>query len=561
VAASLAIVLTLGLVWGWLGRRPVADRQGIVVAGFENRTGDTALAAIGEIATDYIARGLASTGLIHDVYDSRTTAMEAGGRIQAGPGPARDLARRVGVGTVLWGSYYLQDDSLHFEAQLVDAGTGRMILALAPAVGALSDRTRVIETLRQRVMAGFAVAVNPAFAPWHDRTAPPTYDAYLELMAADEAGWTFDWSEALKHLRRAASIDSTFLGAQTAQAEALALNGECAAADSVVRSFEPRRMALSPLQRAQLDWAATCGTHDREGRYRAALAMLVAAPKSVGATVLASIAATEANRPRAALEILLRYDPRALNITGRRLTVYRNWVASAYHALGEHQRELTVAREGLGEAPSYVHLEVNEAAALAALGETAAAESLAGSWLDRQSDEDWDGQKAECVALELRAHGHALASRRLMERTDAWYKRRGFDQAADAQGRIPCLWTHFSPTYYIGDWETATRQYQRRLARDTGDFLAHAALGALAARRGDQATADSMDRWLARRTDGGNAAYARARIALLLGDRARAWQLLRQAHDGGFLAPDHIDPDLEPLRGDSAYRELFRPRG
>ncbi len=560
--AALGIVLALGLAAAWLARRPaVGDPKGIVVAGFENRTGDTALAPVGEIATDYIARGLASTGLIHDVYDSRTTAVEAGSHPQAGPGPARELARRVGVGLVLWGNYYLQDDSLHFEAQLVDAGTGRLVLALAPAVGALADRTRVVETLRQRVMAGFAVAVNPGFAPWQNRTAPPTYDAYLEVMAADEAGWSFEWSQALDHLRRAASLDSTYVGARTAQAEALALNGDCAAADSVIRGFESRRAALSPLERSQLDWAATCGRHDREGRYRASLAMLDAAPRSLGATVLASIAATEANRPREALEILLRYDPRALQITGRRLAVYRDWVAGAYHALSDHRRELATAREGLGEVPGYLHLEVNVALALAALGDAAAAESLAGAWLARDAEsEDWQGQKAECVALELRAHGHALASRRLMEQVNAWYDRRGFDQGGGT-GTIPCLWFHFSPAYYTERWETARRAYERRLVSDSGNFLAHAALGALAARRGDRAAAETMDRWLASRAEDGNAAYARARIALLVGVRAGAWQLLSKAHDLGFLAPDHLDPDLEPLRADSAYRALFRPRG
>jgi hypothetical protein len=70
-----------------------------------------------------------------------------------------------------------------------------------------------------------------------------------------------------------------------------------------------------------------------------------------------------------------------------------------------------------------------------------------------------------------------------------------------------------------------------------------------------------MDRWLASRVEDGNAAYARARIALLQGDRAGALRLLSKAHELGFLAPDHIDPDLEPLRADSAYRALFRPRG
>jgi len=40
-----------------------------------------------------------------------------------------------------------------------------------------------------------------------------------------------------------------------------------------------------------------------------------------------------------------------------------------------------------------------------------------------------------------------------------------------------------------------------------------------------------------------------------------AIRLLRRAYDEGRREPDHIDPDFQPLRGDSAYQELYRPRG
>ena len=208
-------------------RRPPStpDPKGVVVAGFENRTGDRTLDPVGDIAADYIARGLAATGLLHDVYDSRAATLEAGGEPRPGPGPARQLARRVGVGLVLWGSYYLRQDSLHFEAQLVDAASGRMLLPLAPVAGSRGEETRVVELLRQRVMAGLAVAVNPAFVPWQDPSVPPTYDAYREMLAADEAGWTFDFGVSADHLRRAAELDTTYVGARTTLVVALALAG------------------------------------------------------------------------------------------------------------------------------------------------------------------------------------------------------------------------------------------------------------------------------------------------------------------------------------------------
>jgi serine/threonine-protein kinase len=559
---GLALLATAGMLLTRRWSRPpaVPDPKGVVVAGFENRTGDSALGPIGDIATDYIARGLAATGLIHDVFDTRAAALEAGGTPRPGPGPARELARRMGVGTVLWGSYYLQSDTLHFESQLVEAATGKLLIPLAPVAGPLGDKTRVIETLRQRVMAGFAVSVSPAFTPWQDQSVPPTYDAYLEMLAADEAGWTFDFVESVKHLRRAVALDSSYLGARTALAPALALSGDCAALDSVIRAFDSKRTSLSRLQRGQLDWAGAKCSHDAEAVYRASQAMLAAAPRTLGSAILASIAATETNRPREALDILRHYDPVSRQLSGTKLAVYMDWLAAAHHALGEYGEELAVARRGLVAVPGYLHLENEEAFALAALGDTAEAAGLADAWLARRSDQhELEPQKAECVALELRAHGHPEAGQALMERVEGWYMRHHSDESG-GKDWIPCLWFHFGPAYYLGRWEVARALYGRRLARDTGDFLAHAALGALAARRHDRAEQERMDRWLASQPEA-IASYVRARIALLAGDTTAAWQLLRKSREQGLLQPDHIDPDLEPLRSDSTYQELYRPQG
>ena len=57
----------------------------------------------------------------------REGALQPRGR--AGPGPKGWSGHR------LWGSYYREGDSLHFEAQLIDAVTGRLMLSMEPAVG------------------------------------------------------------------------------------------------------------------------------------------------------------------------------------------------------------------------------------------------------------------------------------------------------------------------------------------------------------------------------------------------------------------------------------------
>jgi TolB-like protein len=564
LAGILVATASMLLTRRW-SRPPAApDPKGVVVAGFENRTGDPSLDPLADVAGDYIARGVAATGLLHDVYDSRALALEAGGEPRPGPGSARQLASRVGVGMVLWGSYYLRQDSLRFEAQLVDAVSGRTLLPLAPVAGARAEETRVVELLRQRVMAGLAVAVSPAFTPWQDPSVPPTYDAYREMLAADEAGWTFDFVAAAEHLQRAAALDTSYVGARTGRVVALALAGECDQVDTLEQGFDAQRTSLSPLQRSQLEWARANCDGDIEAEYQASRSALAASPRSLGSTILAATAARQTNRPRASLEILRQFDPRRLQLTGTRLGVYMDWLADAYHGLGDYRSALAVAREGLRDVPGYMHLENDEAWALAALGDTAATDSLARGWLARPpGDHAFPGQQVECLALELRAHGHPQAGGRLMMASDGWFTSHGFDPTA-SHDQIPCLWEHFSPAYYLGEWARVRTGYRRRLAQrgDGGvDLMTRAALGAVAIRLGDSADAERMDRWLARQPSHGAASQARARIALLRGDRDAAIRLLRQAYDAGRRAPDHIDPDLEPLRGDSAYQELYRPRG
>jgi tetratricopeptide (TPR) repeat protein len=244
-------------------------------------------------------------------------------------------------------------------------------------------------------------------------------------------------------------------------------------------------------------------------------------------------------------------------------TLYLDWLAITYHMLGDYGRQLETARAGLRADAGSSHQSMHEAAALAALGRVGEAERLALGFLPgRHSDDDpWPAPMAtECVALELRAHGHPEAALRVLERVVAWYGENGINDAT--RDDWPCIRPRFSVFYYAGRWDEARAGYQHLLAEDTTSLKAHAALGALALRRGDRSEADRMDAWLASRSKDARVNYSRARLAALRGDREQAVGLLRQAFDWGlrermFL---HLDPDFESLRNYSPYQELMRPR-
>jgi serine/threonine-protein kinase len=554
-----ALCLTAVAALAFIPRRtPPADPKQVVVAGFENRTGDSTLDAVGEIATDYIARGLASTHLMRDVYDARVAAAEAGERHHFDRAAARALAARVGAGTVLWGSYYREGDSLQFDAEVVDARTGKLIVSLQRAAGPFRPTTQVVETLRQRVMAGFAVAFGSEFEDWEAGSIAPTYAAYREMISGSNEAWQFNYGEALQHYRRAIALDSAYTGAWTGAAMAAALQRDCEPVESTAERFRRLAVVLPPADESQLEIALAYCSRDFEGALHATRKAVQVVPRSVAVRALGAVMATELLRPKEALAFLKPLDLEHRPVTSRPVAFARSWVGLALHLDGNFAEQLRLALSS-GEGRPSVH----EVGALAGLGRAPEAERVALSALPPAYSEEgsWSLQLVVCAALELRAHGYSDAGQRVLDRAAAWLGPVAVTSAATPDNS-PCMWSHFNASYYAGRWEEARQAYQHRLAEDSTDAKAHAALGALAARRHDQREVERMTAWLASRSNPG-AFQARARIAALLGNKEEAVQLLRESFDRGlegkmFL---HLDPDFESLLDFPPYRELIRPKG
>ena len=519
-----------------------ADPSRVVVGGFDNRTGDSALAPIGDIATDYIARGLAATQLLKEVYDARAMAREAGRPAPVGTAAGRALARQIGAGTVLGGSYYREGDSLHFEAQLVEGRTGRLILALQPVMGPLAEQTRVIELLRQRVMAGFAIVLQPGFGDWQGTGVPPTYTAYQQILVAADDLWSFKSKEAVPYLRRAIGDDSSYGRPKVQLAYALSQSGGCREVDSIGEAMRPTAAQLAPADRGMLAYAGASCRLDRHAALAAAKAVLEAAPQSIGFTVLGGINAIELGRPREGLDILRRFDARHIPMSEQQSAIYWDFVHYAEHDLAMIQQDSNGGR-------------IPRGSLLTALADSVAVRRAVDEELQHADTPELAGN--QCAVMELRAHGSATAASALLERIAV---ARGPAAAAQVDD-TPCLWNLYSPHYYAGRLEEARAAYEKRVASDTSDAKAHAALAAIAARLGDSTGLARQRRWL-RAQDQGLALIGLARIAVLEGRQAEAVSLVRQALDRGlerhFL---HLDPDLEPLRDYPPFRELMRFKG
>ena len=115
----------------------------MIVLPFQNRTGDSTLDALGDVAADYVARGLRShaVGCVRWWMPARRLK-EAAAR-ELTPTAARVLATDAGSGTIVLGAYdRAPGDSVQFQAQVLDTRTGRVLRLMGPVARRRSSLSR-----------------------------------------------------------------------------------------------------------------------------------------------------------------------------------------------------------------------------------------------------------------------------------------------------------------------------------------------------------------------------------------------------------------------------------
>jgi len=131
-----------------LGKRPPAlDPRRVVVAGFEDLSGDSTLAPLGRIAADGLRQALARRGGLEVVPGAGSGHLD--------PADIRALAAQTGAGTVISGTYYREGDSVFFHVQVVDAGRGTLRRGVERVGAPRRAPTQGAEALGYRLTALF----------------------------------------------------------------------------------------------------------------------------------------------------------------------------------------------------------------------------------------------------------------------------------------------------------------------------------------------------------------------------------------------------------------------
>jgi eukaryotic-like serine/threonine-protein kinase len=132
----------------FLGKRaPPLDPRRVVVAGFEDLSGDSTLAPLGHIAADWITQALSRRGGLEVVPGAGSGHLDAA--------DIRALATQTRAGTVISGSYYREGDSVRFHVQIIDAARGTLRRGMEPVGGPRRAPTQAAQALGYRLTALF----------------------------------------------------------------------------------------------------------------------------------------------------------------------------------------------------------------------------------------------------------------------------------------------------------------------------------------------------------------------------------------------------------------------
>jgi serine/threonine-protein kinase len=538
------------------------DPARVLVVAFADESGLAQSQALGRMAQDYIIQTLTDAGFA-SVVDPITSVAVSRNVAAAGSGGEPDdvtaLANDAQAGTVVTGSYYTAGDSVHVQVRITDANDGSVLQTVGPAVGSVRAPSELVARLGRQVVGTLASLLDQDIGSWEPTVQPATYEAYEAYSEGLEAYlWEEGHAEAARHFERAVTADPTFTRAAlwAAQSYAILEAPRRARAESLLAPVIASRGQLSRYERCRLDYVVAMGIRPSlSGSYDAARCMAQAAPGSDDAKREVAVLTFRRNRPREAIALLRQLDPdRGLM---KQFSHYWVWLAVFHHTLGDYEDELEALRQGrqrFPESETYRFLEARALAALGRLDDVAANLEARRSLVVREPL----GAYLGAVAVFLRSHGHRDASRALFDETIEWF--RSLPQDSEAVRAVLARWL-----YEAGRWDEAQHVYAALAEEHPGNTGYLAALGRVAARRGDTATAITVSEQLRAVELRGQHTLDPGRIAALLGDLELATALLEQAIEQtplwGVHYLVHRDSDFDSLRDYPPFQELMRPKG
>jgi len=365
-----------------------------------------------------------------------------------------------------------------------------------------------------------------------------------------------DYEKSFEHYRRALELDPHYMGPKLRMATGYANIGQYETADSIFQTIDRHSRRLSPYERYYLDWFAFQLQGKQEEAFATLLHIESIVPMDVVTNYLVGLYAVYLNRPRKTVETFSKIDFQVQWADYASMSWRFGVLCDAYHLLGDHEKELEVAREAQKYYPNDLGRRADEAAALAALG---GIEEVYDVIEESKRIEQPRGSVTYVMyvaSLELRAHGKRAEGLRIAEQRIQWYEEH---DPGNTGARADAL-------YDAERWDEAYALYRELAVEDPDNWYHKVSLGTLAARLDDTEEARRMAnelKNLERKYLFGSHTYNRACIHALLGEYAEAVRLIQESLKQGCRVTVHMhrDMDLEPLRDYPPFQELLKPKG
>ncbi len=551
IPAVTVLALSVILILVLTNRRPDVVSNRVVVALFENQTGDSNLDNLSKLASDWITHGLAQTGLFSTTPMITVAALT---ETLSKEDLINGLARETKARWIITGSYYLQDENLQFHVRLNDIQDEKNTTSLDPVTGSRENPMEVIESAKQRIMGTMAIKSDPRIAEFISQSlSMPNYEAYQEYIEGCELFMkNRKYEAAIEHCNKAIAMDPSFVLPMMMIAVGYSNLGRYAESDAVLEKANEFRNEFAPGERYFLDYMRA----NRRGERKEALRLIREAAKfSSLYEYHVGLAAYRMNYPQEGVEAFLSINPERPMWQGW----YSYWddLCFGYHMLEKHKKELKAARQGRKQYPYLLSNLWYEVRALAALGKVGDIQKrieeshnlpLQGSWTPASI--------MRYASRELRLNGYKEEAIEIANQAIAWYKE---NKERDYRSGLA-----FS-LELAEQWKEAEEIYKQLLLENPDSINYKGRLGCLAARLGEKEKALRISHELAgieRFYINGNHTYWRACIASLLGEKELAVRLLRESlNQGQSYERLYYDIDLEPLYEYPPFKELIKPKG
>ncbi len=368
-AAVLAGLAVGGTVW-LAKRRPAAPTasapktQSLLIADFENRTGDPVFSGTLESAF-----GIAVEGASFVTTYSRASARKIASQLQPGTeglpdAVARLVAVREGVQVVASGSVERKGDGYAVEVRAVDAVTGRVI---ENATIEAADKEAVLGAIAKAAVA-VRTSLGDSTPASLQLAAAETYSAGSiaaahEYAQAQELQWAGKWDEAAQTYTRAAGMDPNMGRAWAGLAAVYANQGKPSESEKAYREAMARIDRMSEREK-----------YRTRGAYYVVMRQPEKAIEQLEQLVKLYPADTAGMANLALAQFYRRDMPRALAEGRRAIAIYpknviqRNNVALYAMYAGEFETALKESAAVLSMNPAFPKAFVAQALSEAALG-------------------------------------------------------------------------------------------------------------------------------------------------------------------------------------------------